>query len=125
MSNENTSSGVSSDILKAFDTMWGLHPSPVLLVKTNREIVAVNEEGKKLGIPVGIKCFQLTGKDKVCERCLAGEALKDRMGKRAGSWQEKLNMFTDSYWIPVRGETELYVHFGNDITQYVREELCR
>ncbi|MBR9980076.1 MAG: hypothetical protein KFF50_03520 [Desulfatitalea sp.] len=125
MSDEKPAGSVSKEILAAFDTMWGLHPSPVLLVRADREIIAVNQEGANLGIPLGIKCFQLSGKKKVCEGCLANEALRDHTGKRAGAWQANLNMFTDGYWIPVKGAENLYVHFGNDITSYVREELCR
>jgi hypothetical protein len=29
----------------------------------------------------------------------------------------------DGYWVPVTGEKDIYVHFGNDITEYVRPEL--
>ena len=124
MSNEIENSGVSSDVLAAFDAMWGLHPSPVLLIKANREIVAANEEMKKLGVSPGMKCFQLTGKDKICEGCLGNEALKENMGKRKAAWQEELNMFYDSYWVPVQGQKGLFVHFGNDITPYVKEGQC-
>lgn len=125
MSHENGDSGVSKAVLEAFDAMWGLYPAPVLLLKANREIVAVNDEGRTLGIPVGIKCFQLSGKDRVCEGCLANSALKEGLGKREVSWQEKMNMLADSYWIPVRGASDLYVHFANNITAYAKDELCR
>jgi hypothetical protein len=123
MTNEVEKS-VRSEVLNAFDTMWGLHPSPVLLLNAKRGIVAVNEAGIKVGIPLGIKCFQLTGKDRICDGCLGNEALRDHMGKRAGSWQDKMNMFSDSYWVPVKGQAGLFVHFGNDITEFVRKDLC-
>jgi cold shock CspA family protein len=29
----------------------------------------------------------------------------------------------DGFWVPVAGEEDVYVHFGNDITDLVRPEL--
>lgn len=121
MSKENTP--VKNETLNAFNAMWGLHPSPVLLIRTNREIVAINETGRNLGIPEGIKCFQLAGNSSICDRCKGTAAVKENKGKRAAAWQAKRNMFVDTYWIPVQDETGLFVHFGNDITEYVREEF--
>lgn len=115
---------VRADILSAFDAMWGGYPAPVMLIRANREIVATNAAGQELGIPTGTKCFQLTGREKICEGCLGNEALKEGVAKRVASWQEKLTMFADTYWIPVQGEEGLYIHFGNNITPYVKDELC-
>jgi hypothetical protein len=123
MPNEHGENGVSREVLAVFDAMWGLHPSPVMLIKANRDIVAVNERMKKLGVSPGIKCFQLTGKDRICKGCRGNEALKEGKGKREGAWQAQLNMFADTYWSPVKGRKDLYVHFGNDITPFVKEEL--
>lgn len=124
MTIENSATQVSNDILSAFNSMWGLHPSPVMLIKANREIVAVNAAGQELGIPAGIKCFQLADRNKICEGCQGNDALKEQVGKRVASWQAKLNMFADTYWVPVQGEPGLFIHFGNNITPYVKEELC-
>lgn len=121
---EKTTSSINADIIRAFDAMWGLHPSPVMMLKSNREIVAVNTAAQNLGIPLGIKCFQLTGKEQICDGCLGNAALKEQNAKRTASWQDKLNMFADTYWIPVQGEDGLFIHFGNDITPYTKEELC-
>ena len=124
MSDENAKNNVSDDVLEAFDIMWGLHPSPVMLIKADRDIVAVNEAGKQLGIPAGVKCFQLTGQDKICNGCQGNPMLKENTAKRSTRWNVKLNMFADTYWIPVRGQDGLFIHFGNNITEYVKEELC-
>lgn len=121
---ENQNSSVNEEIIAAFDIMWGLHPSPVMLIKANREIVAVNDVGKQLGIPLGMQCFQLTGQQGVCAGCMANQALKDGVARRAAAWQDKLNMFADTYWVPVRGQKGLFIHFGNNITEYVKEVLC-
>lgn len=122
--NRHSADQVSVDALNAFNSMWGLYPAPVMLLKADREIVAINTVAEKMGIPIGIKCFQLSKKDKICEGCLGNEALKARTGKRVTAWQQELNMFVDTYWIPVQEANGLYVHFGNNITPYVKDELC-
>ena len=61
------SNPVGDDILNAFLTMWSAYPSPVMLLKANRDIVTVNDSAAQLGIPVGIYCFALTGHTGVYE----------------------------------------------------------
>lgn len=125
MVEQMAASGAKQETIIAFDAMWGLHPSPVLLIKANRDIVAVNEVGRKLGVKPGTKCFQLSGNDHICDGCQANAALKECTARRAAAWHAKLNMFMDTYWIPVRGQEDLYVHFFNDLTPYVKESLCK
>ena len=31
----------------------------------------------------------------------------------------------DGYWTPVAGAEQYYIHYGNDISQCVREDLLR
>ena len=124
MSESNHAVSVKKEIIDAFDVMWGLHPAPVMLIKADREIVAVNQAGQELGIPTGIRCFQLTGNDHICDGCQGNLSLKDNTSKRSVAWSDKLNMFADTYWIPVCGEEGLFIHFGNDITEWGKEGLC-
>lgn len=125
MSKSIHSSELKKEIEAAFRAMWGLHPSPVMLIKADRDILAVNEAGRKLGIQVGQKCFALTGNKGICKGCQGNDALKNGSARRLAAWSEKLNMFTDTYWVPVVGEQGLFVHFGNNITEWVKDELCR
>jgi hypothetical protein len=37
---------------------------------------------------------------------------------------EKRITDADTYWIPIGGEDGLFIHFGNNITEWVKEELC-
>ncbi|MBU4318747.1 MAG: hypothetical protein KKF30_15930 [Proteobacteria bacterium] len=110
-------------IIQAFHQNWNLHPFPVLLLQADRTILAVNEPGRKLGVPVGKKCFQLTGKDKVCPYCQANTAMKEKRGIQVGSYQEARKQFVETFWVPLEGEEKIFLHYGNDITQWVKEEL--
>lgn len=112
-----------NEIIKAFFQNWNLHPFPVLLIKADREILAVNEPGRKLGIPVGKRCFELTGKDKICSVCQANKAMREKKGIQVGSYQAALKQFVETYWVPLEGEEEIYLHYGNDITKWVKEDL--
>lgn len=122
-SKKNEPGPVSENTINAFTSMWGAYPSPVMLLKANREIVAANDAALKMGIPLGIKCFSLTGNSGACEHCQAKEALNGESASRLTGWSDKLNIFSDTYWIPVKGEKGLFVHFGNNITDWVKEDL--
>ncbi len=110
-------------IINAFHQNWNLHPYPVMLIKADRTILAVNVPGRKLGILVGIKCFQLTGKDKVCPYCQANTAMKEKKGIQVASYQAALKQFVETFWVPLDGEETIYLHYGNDITKWVKEDL--
>jgi hypothetical protein len=38
-------------------------------------------------------------------------------------YDETLKMVMDSYWVPLDGSHDFYIHFGNDITEYARYGL--
>ena len=114
---------VTPQILDAFHLMWDLHPSPVMLVRANREIVAVNTTGKELGILAGVKCFSLAGRDHVCKHCQANAALAEGKAKRCGIYSERYSGFVDGYWTPLAGTPGLYLHYANNISEHVRPEL--
>lgn len=114
---------VEPEVLHAFEMMWGLYPGPVLLIHKSREIMAVNQAAATLGLPAGILCHSLYPSDTPCPGCMANKALKQGQGVRRPAWSERQGQFMDGFWIPVSGEPELYVHFGNDLTDLVRPEL--
>ena len=73
---------IENRTLEAFAKMWGLFPAPVLLIHASREILAVNECAKGLGIPAGIKCHSLYPSETPCPGCLANKALMDNAAVR-------------------------------------------
>ena len=108
-----------------FKLMWELYPAPVLLVHHNRGIVAVNKAAENMGVPVGVKCYQLAGNDTICPKCKGNICLKKREGQRRTSYYSSQKAFADTYWVPVAGEEDLFVHFFNDISEHVRPELLQ
>lgn len=116
---------VKQSVLDAFDTMWGLYPEPVMLIHASREILAVNQRATELGLGAGIKCHSLYPSDKPCPHCLANRMLKSGEAMRQGALREQTGQFLDGYWIPVKGEPKVYVHFGNDISEFVKPELLQ
>lgn len=116
-------SEIQNEVIEAFEKMWGLFPSPVLLIHASRKILAVNECAKQLGISPGIQCHSLYPSDKPCPGCLADKALRDNAAARRCAKDKRSGKFLDGYWIPVQGEKDAYIHYGADITQYVKPEL--
>jgi len=114
---------VKQDVLDSFQTMWGLFPEPVLLLHASRKILARNKVAEALGIPAGVPCHSLHGREKACAGCLADKALKRGEALRHTSWSPLARKFMDTFWCPVEGEKDIYVHFGNDITEFVKAEL--
>ena len=110
-------------IIKAFHLNWNLHPYPVLLIKADRTILAVNESAQKLGVPAGMKCFQLAKNEKICPYCQGNLAMKENRGIQVGSYQAARKQFTETFWVPLDGVKGIFLHYGNDITQWVKEEL--
>ena len=48
--------------------------------------------------------------------------LKSGQATRKGSLNKQTGRYLDGYWIPVKGVEEVYVHFGNDITEFVKPD---
>ena len=44
---------IAPNILEAFHMMWDMHPSPVMLTRPNRTIVAANPAARAVGIEPG------------------------------------------------------------------------
>ncbi len=109
--------------IEAFDTMWENYPSPVMLITKKQVIVALNKVARELGLTPGITCYSLLGRDRTCADCKAALALKEKAGKRNVAYNKITDSIRDTYWIPVNGDSDLYIHFANDITAYARAEL--
>ena len=121
---EQINSAINPDILKAFHLMWDAFPSPVLLVKRNRTVVDCNRAATEKGSVAGMKCFQRSS-DRIHDFCRANAALdsgiaEQSVGYRAGS--KKVN---NSYWLPIAGEKDLFVHVTIDISEYAKPEMFR
>lgn len=113
---------INDEIHRNFHLFWDNFPFPVMLIYKDRSILARNRSAEEIGIPVGVRCTDLSVDDS-CKRCQATQALKEQRGKRLVSYYAPMEKVLDSYWIPLEGEADLYLHFGIDITDFAAEHL--
>lgn len=108
--------GNFSEICKSFRLMWDGFPYPVLLVEKNRNIVDVNESARNLGVPVGVRCRDISPYPDKCKNfCQANEALESGKTRRMVSRENGKTFST--YWIPLHSaQSGLYLHFVVDTT---------
>lgn len=113
---------ISNDIRRNFHLFWDNFPFPVMLVHKNRTIIEANKAGQAVGCPVGTKCVDM-GDKKHHAGCCANMALREQTGVRKVGYIEHRGVVLDSYWIPLAGVEDLYVHFGIDITEFAADRL--
>ncbi len=99
-------------ILDAFQTMWGPFPEPVMLVRKDRTILAVNDLARSVGVPLGNKCFSLNpeARGTACKHCKANLAIREERTVCTEEIQNGKKVI--GYWMPLKEEKEVYVHFG-------------
>jgi len=107
--------------IQAFKQMWGNYPDFVLLLDKNHVIVALNKFAEDLGIEPGINCFSLNQTDRMCRHCKAPLMRKEGKAQRVVNFYDGKGII-DGYWIPVEESDGLYVHFGNNITEWADSE---
>jgi hypothetical protein len=123
METNQVNSGINPDILKSFHLMWDSFPSPATLLKKDRTVVACNPAAVQRGFVLGGKCFHISGDKSVHKHCRANEALRDGAAQRSVVYSPGRQTVSDSYWLPVPGEKDLFVHTVINITQYAKPEL--
>lgn len=103
---------VDAHILEAFRIMWGPFPEPVMLIRKDRTVLAVNQLAQDLGIPAGIKCHTLNpeASSSGCRTCKANQALET--GTTVCTQEESLGRSVRGYWMPLKEVPDVYVHFG-------------
>ena len=113
---------IREEIKRNFHLFWDNFPFPVMLVYKDRTIIDANNAGQALGCPVGSRCADL-GEKRFHAACKANVALKEQKGIREVGYHAHLGQVLDSYWIPLAGADDLYVHFGIDITEYAAARM--
>jgi hypothetical protein len=111
------------EILRAFRLMWDSFPSPAALLRKDRTVLACNPAAVAIGYREGARCFQTFGDKGVHKHCRANEALRDGVAQRSVVYNVAKQAVGDSYWVPVPGEKDLFVHTVINITQYAKPEL--
>ena len=119
---EQINSALNPDILKAFDLMWGVFPATVLLVTRDRTIMRCNKAATERGFRIGMKCFQLTAEG-VHNHCRANTTLDEGVAQQTVVYSAVSKRVNNSYWLPLAGEKDLFVHVVIDISPYAKPEL--
>ncbi|BCR06474.1 hypothetical protein DESUT3_35430 [Desulfuromonas versatilis] len=113
---------IDENLKRHFHLFWDNFPAPVLLLHKDRTILARNQAAEAAGMVPGTRCSDRGGAE-VHRGCLAVQALREQSAKRSVEYIEQLGVVMDSYWIPLPGHPDLYVHFGIDITAFAAERL--
>ncbi len=113
---------ISDEIRRNFHILCDNFPFPVMLVHKDRTIIAVNKTAETEGYPTGVRCVDM-GKKEQHKGCLANHALAEQTAKRVVSYIDFRAAVLDSYWIPLAGSDDLYLHFAADITEWAKESL--
>ena len=106
------STTVSDKTIEAFHTMWDSFPHGVLLLKSNRDIVAANKMSTELGAIEGRKCFQLGGLSDIHKGCLGNCAIEEGTSQRKTYQDKTIGKIVDAYWLPVPTDENLMLHFA-------------
>ena len=96
---------IPEEVINAFHMMWDTYPIHARLIHKDRTVLAVNKAGEKMGMTVGVRCFeQSPSRDH--SRCLANQALEENTAK----YQVAVVVPRMAFWIPVAGVPDVYVH---------------
>ena len=113
---------ISEELRRNFHLFWDNFPFPVMLVHKDRTIIDRNKAGEAVGYTVGGRCTDL-GNMEDHKGCLANHALREQTAKRVVGYVEPAGAVFDTYWIPLAGSEDIYLHFFTDITEYAAERL--
>lgn len=113
---------ISQGIHSNFHLFWDNFPFPVMLVHKDRTILDRNKAGEAVGYTPGSRCADI-GKKEDHQGCLANQALREQTAKRVVGYIAAAGAVFDSYWVPLAGSEDIYLHFFTDITEYAAEHL--
>ncbi|MBQ9874650.1 MAG: hypothetical protein IJM30_09315 [Thermoguttaceae bacterium] len=96
-------------IIEAFRAMWDFFPEPVMLIKKNREIIALNRKCAESGMKPGERCSSY-GSPQQHKGCRCNEAVDEKKAVAVTYPSPFGKAF--GYWIPVATKPEWIIHFG-------------
>lgn len=113
---------LSDEIRCNFHLFYDNFPFPVILAHKDRTILAINRTAETVGYQTGIRCIDM-GKKEHHKGCLANKALSEQTATRVVAYFDFTGSVLDSYWVPLAGSQDLFVHYGADITEWAAESL--
>ena len=104
-------------LIKAFEMMWGNYNEPVRMIHRSYTVIAVNEACKAQGGVSGVKCNATN--PELHKGCMATQALNTKEIKMIST--EREGILWTTYWIPVSGAPDYYIHFTNGLNEYMEK----
>ena len=103
---------LDSAVIESFHRMYGHFPEPVTLVHKTRQIVAVNEAGRKAGREPGMICIK-QGRPEDHRICKAARAVTEHRAQwvKAPHSLDPGREFV-AFWLPIDGCPDFYIHFS-------------
>lgn len=105
------------NIIEAFQMMWGNYHEPVRLIHRSFKVVAANNAYLATGGEIGGKCNATNPELHV--GCRAMECLRER--KTTNKTSEMYGVRWDSFWVPVEGSEDYFVHFTNGMNEFMEK----
>jgi len=109
------------ELIQAFHLMWENYPEAVRLIRRGFQVVAGNRVYLAQGGQIGGRCN--VGDPSLHRGCQAMNALNSRETRRKQT--EVYGVRWDSYWIPVEGTDEYFIHFTNGINETIEKAKKR
>lgn len=113
---------LSDEIRRNFHLFWDNHPAAVILIHKDRTIMEINKVAAERGYPVGVRCISM-GETKHHACCKLNTAVREKSAVRDVDYIDFLGQVVDTYWIPLAGVEDLYIHFANDITEWAKDSM--
>lgn len=107
------------EVVQAFHLMWDSYPEQVRLIDRHYRVVAGNPAYIGAGGQVEVQCN--VGPAEMHKGCQAMAAL--RSGETKSIRSQAGDALFESFWIPVAGDGEYYVHFTNGMNELIRKMM--
>ncbi len=104
------------EIVQAFHMMWDSYPEQVRLIDRHYRVAAGNPAYTGAGGQTGVQCN--VGPAEMHRGCQAMSALST--GETKSIRHQAGDACFESFWIPVGGDGEYYVHFTNGLNDAIR-----
>ena len=108
------------ELIRSFHMMWDNYPEMVRLIDRRFNVIAGNRVFYQMGGQDGVKCN--TGDPALHRGCQAMNALKTQETKTLSSEVEGVKW--ETYWVPVSGASDYYVHFTNGINAFRAKKMA-
>ena len=107
------------ELIEAFHLMWDRYPEQVRLIDRSFLVIAGNPAYIQAGGQTGVRCN--AGDPAFHRGCQAMAALK--AGETRTTKTEVGGITWESFWVPVAGEEDYYIHFTNGLSESIKQYM--